>query len=1066
MQNDDFGMIVREIAAKQGISQVELAERSSVSRVQINRIFGGSTGSVRPETRQKIAAALGLDEASLSGMDVLQRYRQKMREKHLVKSLAGLGFAEFQRQPLNTFYVPPAGTDVSRPRHLQEGELDACFSDPQGKKDAVPAIDLIKANRRVVILGVPGAGKTTLVQFLATEVATDGLDAMDLPIVVRLPEFALALTEQPDLTIFDWVVSQAEAMECADIVEPLERQLRQSPGTVLALFDGLDEVPGSDMAETGGRRTGSLRTKVIEAIKAFVRRFPNQRHVITSRLSGFDESSWTELDFRKVELQEYGDDQIRIAIEKWSTILSNSKHESADKIGKDLTDSIFENPRVRQLAGNPLILTILIVMCKARGYALPRRRVDLYEKVTEVFLDSWEKCKRKEHGFREIGNIDLDTRELRWLIAELALAMQRAGLFTAHRWWVIDHLQDTLCNRLGFDSLTAKRQADPILRFISARAGLLDERLPSVFAFTHRTMQEYFAAIGIIEESNVDPVFAGLGQIVRPYVFHPEWSEVVRLVAAQVSPSPAEELLKLIVDDCDPTGRFLCRGELLVIKCLADGATVSDRNFVQGIFASLRKLGSSAWLGVTMEAFEALRMLAGTRYEQIAKETQTAILTTSKSELSERQYRMLVFSAHGPQSFELKSSDDESNSPVLKRSISAGEFKESRYFPNLPMFATHFDQWQKQAAVWLKKPGIDDEAKEAIIHQMRFATMFDSDTKHRDTILGLLLKVLRSKNSTEIRMTAARAIGSIDREQQSLANEVMARLMDRTEPPELRGACAVALEHGSASNLEHQTMLMRIVADESENERVRKSAAYALEESAVESKEVTKLLLSKASAESASSLSVTAIFALSSVVFQHIDLFVSWIDETSSRTFAAARVLAGQIISGKLPWENSLTRRLESILRAAGSEPFRDQKPCFHILMEIKGLVDERERRGGLQREAVITDSLRPLAARIRFAFVFGSVARNDQDQDSDIDLMLIGTLTQKEITQSIKKMQSALGREINPTIYSMLTIKEKYRNGDSFVVDVVNNPKKFVLTDDVTATEKDFLNELGRVEA
>ena len=40
MQNDDFGMIVREIAAKQGISQVELAERSSVSRVQINRIFG------------------------------------------------------------------------------------------------------------------------------------------------------------------------------------------------------------------------------------------------------------------------------------------------------------------------------------------------------------------------------------------------------------------------------------------------------------------------------------------------------------------------------------------------------------------------------------------------------------------------------------------------------------------------------------------------------------------------------------------------------------------------------------------------------------------------------------------------------------------------------------------------------------------------------------------------------------------------------------------------------------------------------------------------------------------
>jgi transcriptional regulator with XRE-family HTH domain/predicted nucleotidyltransferase len=1065
MKNVDFGMIVREIAAKQGISQVELAERSSVSRVQINRIFGGNTGSVRPETRQKIAAALGLDEASLSVMDVLQRYRKKMRERHLVKSLAGLGFAEFQRQPLNTFYVPPAGIDVSRPSHMQDGEPNACFGEPRGKKDAAPAIDLIKANRRIVILGVPGAGKTTLVQFLATEVATDGLDAMDLPIVVRLPEFALALTEQPDLTIFDWVVSQAEAMECVDIVEPLERQLCQSPGTVLALFDGLDEVPGSDIADNGNGRSGSLRSKVIEAIKAFVRRFPKQRYVITSRLSGFDESSWMELDFRKVELQEYGDEQIREAIQKWSTILSNSKHESADKIEKELTESIFENPRVRQLAGNPLILTILIVMCKARGYALPRRRVDLYEKVTEVFLDSWEKSKRKEHGFRETWNIDLDTRELRWLIAELALAMQRAGLVTAHRWWVIDHLHDTLCNRLGFDSLTAKKQADPILRFISTRAGLLDERLPSVFAFTHRTMQEYFAAIGLIEESNVDPIHAGLAQVMRPQIFHPEWSEVVRLVAAQVSPSPAEDLLKMVVDDGDPTGRLLCRGELLAIKCLADGATISDRNFIQGIFASLRKLGSSKWLGVTMEAFDVLRMLAGSRYDGIASETRASILTAARQELSEREYRMLVFSASGPHKFELTSLEDESKSPVLKRSIVAEEFEESHYFPNLPLFASDFEQWLKQAAAWLKKSSVDDDAKEAIVHQMRFATMIDDDAKHREAVFRLLLKVLDSKNSTEIRSAAARAIGSIDREQQVLTKELVATLTNRTEPPELRGACAIALESSAAWNQELQEVLIGILADESENVRVRKSAAYALEESAANSKNAATNLLSRASSEIERTISIAAIFALSSIVDQHLELFSSWVDERSYRTFAAARVLAGQILSGRLTWECRLAHKLEAILCSAGGASFEDWKPCPHILMEIKGLVDERERRGGLQRETVITESLRPLAERIRFAFVFGSVAKHDQHQSSDIDLMLIGNLSQREITQPVKKMQSVLGREVNPSIYSIDTFREKYRNGDPFALDVVNNPKIFVLTDNVTTTEKEFLYELRRLE-
>jgi predicted nucleotidyltransferase len=113
----------------------------------------------------------------------------------------------------------------------------------------------------------------------------------------------------------------------------------------------------------------------------------------------------------------------------------------------------------------------------------------------------------------------------------------------------------------------------------------------------------------------------------------------------------------------------------------------------------------------------------------------------------------------------------------------------------------------------------------------------------------------------------------------------------------------------------------------------------------------------------------------------------------------------------------------------------------------------------------VITESLRPLAARIRFAFVFGSVAKLDQHQSSDIDLMLIGNVSQREITQPIKKMQSVLGREVNPSIYSIETFREKYWSGDPFAIDVVNNPKVFVLTDNVATTEKEFLCELRRLE-
>ena len=130
------------------------------------------------------------------------------------------------------------------------------------------------------------------------------------------------------------------------------------------------------------------------------------------------------------------------------------------------------------------------------------------------------------------------------------------------------------------------------------------------------------------------------------YFFHPQWSEVVRLIAAQQTPPIAESLLNCILDDPDPIGRFLKRGPLLALRCLSDGTTVPNRRLVTGILNSLRDLGRSKWLGVTLEAFDVLKNLAGTRHEQLAKETISAILETAKVELDSKQYSCLYERAH------------------------------------------------------------------------------------------------------------------------------------------------------------------------------------------------------------------------------------------------------------------------------------------------------------------------------------------------------------------------------------------------------------------------------------
>ncbi|MBL8872719.1 MAG: NACHT domain-containing protein [Planctomycetaceae bacterium] len=1063
-EGEDFGTMIRDLAKRKGFSQVELAKRSQVSRVQINRIFGGEATQVRPETKRKLAAALGVDLSALDGQSSIGRYRKKIQERYLVKSLAGLGFTEVQKQPLRTFYVSPVGVEKSIfTESLDHQNPLSSRAESRQRGEAEPALEFIKRHKRVVFLGSPGAGKTTLVHFLATEIAERGLDKLDLPLVVRLPEFALALKEYPNLTLLDWMISQAEEIECFDFAGPLLRKLEREPETIISLLDGLDEVPGADIWEPDN---ASLRSRLIDSIRGFIQRFPNQRVVVTSRISGFDETPWSELDFKRIELQGYGDEQIREVIENWAIILSSSKDEPSQKIADELTESIFENARVRQLAENPLILTIVILMCKARGYALPRRRVDLYEKVTEVFLDSWERSKRKEHGVRETSSIDLDTRELRWLVAELALAMQKAELFSAPRWFVQDHMRSTLCNRLGFDAITAKKQVDPILRFLSSRAGLLDERLPGVFAFTHRTMQEYFAAIGLIEESNIDPVHMSLTNLLRPYIYHPEWSEVVRLVAAQVSPAPAEDLLKVVVDDPDPSGRFLYRGQCLAIQCLADGATIPDRQFLQGIFESLRDLGRSVWLGITMNVFDSLDQLTGTRYEPIAQETKRAILSEASKSLSSVEYQELVFSALGPKSITLNADKEAPSALVFKQTVRAGEFEETHYFLNMPLFVNDFNLWVKQAHKWLEKESDDEGMRLAIIEQAACADFPESEADRWEKIAQLLRGFLLSRNSDEVRAKAARAIGSNKRVAIANKKELLSTLSKRNGSPKVRGACAFALQHVALLDNRIRQELVRILEDVEEDPFVRKYTVMALGESAPQFEDVAALLLDKAQALKPDFISVASIFALDSVAHLHIPLFRQWIQERSMRTFAAARVWAEKTLSGAIGWDQYLVGEVEHILCRAGKPPFEDHLPCRRILTEVVGLLSERTRRGGQSREAIICDALRPFAKKIEFAFVYGSVARNDQDQESDLDLMLIGTVSQKEIAPMIRELKAVLGREVNPTIYTMNSFRKRYQAMEPFFVDVVDNKKIFVLSNQVAAVEKEFMDELRRVEA
>ena len=81
----------------------------------------------------------------------------------------------------------------------------------------------------------------------------------------------------------------------------------------------------------------------------------------------------------------------------------------------------------------------------------------------------------------------------------------------------------------------------------------------------------------------------------------------------------------------------------------------------------------------------------------------------------------------------------------------------------------------------------------------------------------------------------------------------------------------------------------------------------------------------------------------------------------------------------------------------------------------------------------------------ILIVFIYGSYAKNVEYTESDIDIFVIGNISSKELQGVISDIEGKTKREINPTIYSLEEIKEKYRSRNNFITGVLRGQKIFL---------------------
>jgi formylglycine-generating enzyme required for sulfatase activity len=437
----------------------------------------------------------------------------------------------------------------------QEGRQRAIGREPRH----LTALEALAEQPRLVLLGVPGSGKSTFVNFLARCLALARLEDQPrwlerlgaewphgplVPIQITLRKFAAWVAEQnPPIDHGDaglpWRFLAATQ---GDGLAACLRRLAHD-GRALLLFDGLDEVAADE-------RDWPL-VPVRESIAALARGLaPGSRALVTCRVLDYQWQPRRLADWPDDTIAPLSEPLQEQFIHNWYAALERLRRpllDTAAALKERLTRAVRERRELRRLAGNPLLLTMMALVQSYKG-RLPEERVRLYAECIEFLLHRW-RARPEERSLRD--RLDLP----QWSETNLYELLELLGHAT--------HLRETnpddergadLPYKLLIDiaqsyfeayGRRSYGRAEQFADYISqASNGILqvDKQLRSkdiTYRFPHRTFQEYLAGRALtndglrLSDEQPDAERDLITRALRYVDAGPQWREALLLAASQ-----------------------------------------------------------------------------------------------------------------------------------------------------------------------------------------------------------------------------------------------------------------------------------------------------------------------------------------------------------------------------------------------------------------------------------------------------------------------------------------------------------------------------------------------------
>ena len=339
-------------------------------------------------------------------------------------------------------------------------------------------IEAVEKYKRVIILGQPGAGKTTFLKHLAIQCNKSEFKKELVPIFISLKDFAEAdskpsLLEYIAQKNFHCYSSVASATTQQDLLVYFSQVFEA--GRSLVLLDGLDEVRAEE------------HDRVVKAISVFSERFRKNYFVLTCRIAAWE---YTFEKFTEIEVSPFDEQQIDSFSKNW--------FRNEETIVCRFAEYMTKNPQVKEMATSPLLLTLLCLAFEESGECLGTR-AELYKEGIDALLRKWD---AKRGIYRDQVYKRLSHQRKEDLLSYIAIQTFENGPFIKKaiaQEYIKEYISNLPDSNLEPEELQFDTEA--ILYSIEAQHGLLVEQAKGIYSFSHFSFHEYFAARGITSNS-------------------------------------------------------------------------------------------------------------------------------------------------------------------------------------------------------------------------------------------------------------------------------------------------------------------------------------------------------------------------------------------------------------------------------------------------------------------------------------------------------------------------------------------------------------------------------------